>query len=77
MNVRVASSKNLNEMGIVASSKNPNEWVSLHQAKIQTNSCGGFYPLFDKLVFACPEDRATLASDLSAAAGGRPMRGRS
>jgi hypothetical protein len=27
----------------------------------------------DKVTFACSEDKATLESDLSAAAGGRPM----
>jgi hypothetical protein len=49
----------------------------LHQAKIETKSCDEFHPLLGKIAFACSEDRATLASDPSAAAGGRPMKGRS
>jgi hypothetical protein len=45
----VASSKNLNEMGIVASSKNLNETGIVASSKVQTNSFGGFYPLFERL----------------------------
>jgi hypothetical protein len=36
--------------------------------------CVEFYSQVDKISFACSEDRATLASDPSAVAGGRPMR---
>ena len=49
--------------------------VTLHQKTSGIAAMNGVFSRgTDKVAIACSEDRATLESDLSAAAGGRPMR---
>jgi hypothetical protein len=43
---------------------------------LKSNFTWKTFLLLDKVAVACSENRATLESDLSAAAGGTPMKGR-